>query len=433
MKEDTKRLDKIEDLEEQNTNNEIVDTEENEITDELIETVDNDDEEIEESPKIVEKPSKKQKKSNKKNSKNNKKKKIIIITSIVIILIIVVVLIFVFLNKKDTKEELRDTKKSDFINAINKSLISGDLSKEVKKGLKDNSLETDKVYMISLDIDSDNKQELIAYAEDGNDKILLNFDVDEEISYEEAYQIDSKDSLGYTFSTNDNKAYWYTIYKDKYSIISDTIKIINKEDYDNAFYEITKTYDDEDILDNSVRYNLGKKLDLEELEDNQITNKKLLKDNKKTLNEIKDEATIFFEEKKKKEDEEKKKQEEEKKAKAEQELKAKKEAEEKAKAQEQASSELKVGTNSFKFGTYNITNPDGSSGGTLTINSDYTCIHLGASCTYKVDNNIDVSQDPSIPAHASGIVLSDGSKYIASLRSGEFTDTAGMKSVTYSG
>ena len=416
--EDTKRLDTIDDLKDE----EIIE-EDSEITEEIIEEVEEEEEpkikeeiieevEEEEEPKII-----------KKDVKPKSKKKTIIIISIAISILIICLIITILLLNKNKDPDI--ISKDPFINNINKNLKNGTLSREVKKALKENSLDTNKVYLISLDIDSDKEQELIAYASDEENNYLLNFDVDEDISYEESYELDSKESLIYSYSINDNKAYWVTINKDNYAIISDTVKIINKEDYTNNYYDITNKYNNDYILDNTIKYYLGKQLDLEDLEDNQFTNKELLKDNSISLDKIKEKAIKYKEEINNKEKEELEKQ------KMEQEEKVKKKMEEDAK--KNTSSNLKVGSYTYNFGTYNIVNTDGTIAGTLELNSDYSCVHLGNYCTYTIDENIDVTEDPEQPASIAGIVLSDGQKYIVSKYTNQFTDLSGLIIVKYKG
>ena len=412
--ETTKRLDTIDDIEE----NEEVDLDEVTKENTVMEEVD-DDSKVEEDTK--QEPI--EKKTKDKESKKKKSKKKIIIIIIVIAIIIIGLIVFLAIRNNDKDKTYEKISKSDFINTINKDLKNGNLAKEMNKALEDVSLDVDKVYLISLDIDSDKKQELVAYASSDDENYLLNFDVDEVVSYEESYKLDSKESLFYTYSLLDNKAYWVTLNKDNYAIISDTVKIINKEEYTNNYYEITKKYDDEIILNNAIKYNLGKKLDIKELEDNQITNKGLLKDNNLTLDGIKDKAIKYQDELKKQEEEKANKEKQEK------EEAAKKKMEEDAK--KQSPSSLNIGSYVYKFGTYNIINPDKTSAGVLVLNSDYTCVHKEKACTYSVDEKIDVSDESGKEIITSGIVLSDGTKYIITNKTNQFSDLSGLVIVKY--
>ena len=122
-----------------------------------------------------------------KNKKKSNKKKIIIISVLSVILIILIaVTVFLLLNKNNKKDE---PKRSEYYKTIEKELDNKTLGDKFDKALAKNDIDAGSVKVISIDIDSDNKQDLVAYAEDSNKKYILNFDVSSSVTYEDSYQV----------------------------------------------------------------------------------------------------------------------------------------------------------------------------------------------------------------------------------------------------
>lgn len=324
--EETKEVD-LSELEDKNgediqENDEI---EENNTTDEESENEINDKEKIEES--------KEETNNDKNKNKKNKNKKLYIIIGIMSALIILgIILLIIFLpkdKKENTKNKDKDVEdksesKSQFLTTITNTLENGDLVKEINKGLKDSGVTTNKVYLLNIDIDKDNKQELIVYAEDSSKKYILQFEVNDEITYEDSFQLDSKDSFGYTYSVNSDRNYFYTKYNENYTIIERQKKVIKETDFMNEYFIIANTYKNTPILNNGIEFDLETDFDIEKLDKNEINEETLLKDNDIGTNEIRPAAEDYF--KKKKDEEEAAKKAEEEKKKAEEEA-AKKEQE----------------------------------------------------------------------------------------------------------
>lgn len=324
--------------------------------------------------------------SDQKKEKNNKKLYIILGTVAIIIVLIIIILI-VILPKKSTENsevdknqsEKKAKKGSQFVETINKSLENGDLEKEINKALNDCNVETKSLSLLSIDIDSDDKEELIAYIEGNNKKYLLQFKVTDEVSYEDSFQLDSKDSFGYTYSIENDKNYWYTIYSGNYTIIEPQKKVIKEEIYLDNYFTIATVYKNTPILNNGVEYDLVTKFDAEEIEKDKITEKILLDDNKITKSEIKPAAEKYIKDKQDAID------------------KAKKEEEEKKKAEEEAAkkeeeSRFKLEGKTLHYGKY--TQDPAVIIGYVIINSNGSGEIDGNSCTWKFGKH-DFAQDSS--------------------------------------
>lgn len=252
-----------------------------------------------------------------KNKKKSNKKKIIIISVLSVILIILIaVAVFLLLNKNNKKDE---PKRSEYYKTIEKELDNKTLGDKFDKALAKNDIDAGSVKVISIDIDSDNKQDLVAYAEDSNKKYILNFDVSSSVTYEDSYQVTSSSSIGYAYSKEDKNTYYYTEYNNQYTVISDTKKIMSKEEFEENYYIVTEKYEKKEILANSVEYDLDKELNIDLLEENKITKKKILSDNKLTEEKAQEIAessktakeNASIKEEQQKEEEKKKQQEEE--------------------------------------------------------------------------------------------------------------------------
>ena len=190
----------------------------------------------------------------KEEKKQAKKKKISIIIIIIVLVVIILGIIAAFIvpaflvDKKENTVQPRITSKNPYEAAIKTALEDGSLAKEIKKALETNSIQAKQVELLSFDIDSDDDQELIAYAEDDTKKFLLQFEVDEYVIYEDSYPVDSKDAIGFVYSYPQENIFWETESSGKHTIISDTKYIVQEDIFLNDYYVITKTYQDKSIF-----------------------------------------------------------------------------------------------------------------------------------------------------------------------------------------
>lgn len=219
----------------------------------------------------------------KKKDKKNRRKKIIIISVIIVLLIVAGVVILLLVNKSEKTDNTEN--KSDYYKTLENNLESGKLSDEFDILLKKLNVNPTSVEVISLDLNSDFSQDLVAYVEDKNHKYLLDFEVDDDISLLDSYELSTK-SIGYAYSLLDNDMYWYVINNNQYTVISDSKKIMTKDIFDDNYYVITTKYNKKDILDNAYEYDLDKELDIDLLEKNKITKKRLLNNNSLTTSKV---------------------------------------------------------------------------------------------------------------------------------------------------
>ena len=369
------------------------------------------EEEIEElTEETKEEPSKEEPKEVKKD----KKKIILIVSGIILgVLLLIVLLVLLLPKKKDTKIDTEEPSESNFVTVIKQSIKDDTFDDTIKDALKKNDLSTEVVYLLSLDIDSDEAQELVAYAEGNNKKYILQFEIDEEITLEDSFPVDTKESLGYAYSSERASNYWFSIFEKNYTIISSAKKIIKEEDFISNYYILTTKYKENNILDNTQEYKFDSKLDVEQLEKNQITNDKLLKDNNIDKDTIKDSYSKYVSDKK------------------EQEAKEKQEAEEKERLEEEQrklAGSLIIGKKTYKYGKYTIYTPDGEIDGEITLYSDLTCIYKGNACTYTLGevrgNNSELTP---------GLALSTGNIFITTEDEGVLVEPATANLVKYTG
>lgn len=350
----------------------------------------------------------------KKEPKPNKKIIIGIIVSVVIVLGIILCIILFGKNKTTQTPTTKKSVYSSFVTAIKKSLETGTFDAEIKKGLKEYSLVTDKVYLLAMDIDSDNKLELVVYAEDDNNKVILQIEVDDEPHYDDSYQLDEKESLALIYSIESKKTFWYTKYNNGNTIISSAKKIYKDTEFVDKYYQISNVYKNTPILANNIEYTFSDDLDAENLEQNAITVEELLKDNNINKEDLDSLAKEYFAER---EVEQRKLEEEKEKARL---------AEEEAKKTEGT---LRLGNLYYKYGKYNIYASDGTLTGTFVIYTDLTCSYKGISCTYEVEKKIKVSEndDQGLP----GIIVSTGQTYIITDKDVELIDLNETETLVY--
>lgn len=413
MEEKTKEIKDLKDIEK-------VITEEETISEETIEEVEdiNNDVEVQEEARLIEEePIVEEVLSSGENTSDNPKsnKKLFITIGIIssIIVILLISLIVVLLMKKKPKEVENTSDKSPFVSIMEQALEDGSLEAEINKGLKSLTIKADTIKLLYIDIDSDSKNEVVAYAEEGDKKGLIQLEINDDVYYEDSYPMESIDALGYAYDSSKNTNIWYTLKDKNYTLISSAKKIIKEEIFLESFFILANTYKEKSILQNGIDYKMGKDLNLEKLEKSSLTNEELLKDNNLKKEDIKEVYDKYLKEKKEKEEEEKK--EEEDKARAERE-------------KQKLEGRLQLGNISYHFGTYNILSADGTLEGTLMIYSDNTCVHKGVNCTYTIET-ITPSDDEMIPI----ISLSTGHIYKPAAIEGELTNREETVTVKYAG
>lgn len=321
----------------------------------------------------------------KKDSKKDKKTLYIIVglSAIILILIIVLLIVLIPKNKESKNKNVSSTEdkvsESEFVKTISNAIKNEKLVKEINKALNDSNVKTNKVYLLSMDIDRDNKQELMAYAEDENKKFLLQFEITDEVVYEDSFQLDSKDSMGYTYSVETDRNYFFTLHNGNYTIIERQKKIIKEEDYIKNYFTIANTYNKIPILNNAVEYDLSENFDAKELEKKEINEETLLKDNDIKETDIRPAAEKYFKDKKEAE-EKAKKEEEERKIK-----------EEEAKKKEEEST-FKLEGKTLHYGKY--TAETAVMFESIIINKDKTAKVDDKECSWKI-GTFDFSQDSS--------------------------------------
>lgn len=280
MEEKTKELKRIEDLEEKHEDDiptkKLETVSEEEILNE--EVVEEETEPVLEEQKVEETTPPVEKKEKKKISK--KKLFIIIGISIAVLIILIVVLLLLLKPKKEEKTKVERIKYTEYGETIYKSLEKGDLDKIIKENLEKNKIKASTVTLLNIDIDSDKRQDLVVFASENNNKILLNLNVKDEVSYENSYKLDSKEGIGYLYSISDDNFYWYVENGIRIKPLDNHSNYIEIEDVKNkySYYLITKEYKNENIIEYGLKYNFDKKLDIEELEEKAITISDMQKD-----------------------------------------------------------------------------------------------------------------------------------------------------------
>ena len=330
-------------------------------------------------------------------NQQKKKKKIWMIGGIAAGALLLVILVIVLIPKKGsqtTQLKVAENNDSKFASTIKKSLESGDFDRALKEGLKEHDIEATSVCLLRMDLDSDGDQGLVAYAEGSNKKVLIQLEVDGHVFYDDSYPLDAKDSLGYVYSSEKEENFWYTEHEKNYTIISSAKKIIKEEDFLSEFFPLTKTYQQKPILSSCLDYSFNKKLDVEKLEKNVLTEELLLKDNNMKKEDIKEAYKKYLETKA---EEEKKKQEEEE--------QKKKEEEE----QRKLAGSLNIGERSYKYGAYKLYTSENAEDGVMYLYSDGTCIYKDVDCKYQV-GEVRNETDDLVP----GITLNNGKSFINS-------------------
>lgn len=345
-----------------------------------------------------------------KDSKSNKKLYIVLGIIGALILILLIILIVILGHKKPEEVETVP-KESQFVTTMKKSIKEDSLSQEINKGLEKLNIKTNTVKLLYIDIDSDSNKEVVAYAEEGSTKGIIQLEIADDIIFDDAFPMDSIDSLGYVYDSIQSKNFWYTLKDKNYTLISSAKKIIKEEDFLDSYFIITQKYKEKAILQNAISYEFGKNLDIEKLEKISFTNEELLTDNKLKIEDIKDLYNNYLKEKKEKEDKEKKELEEKEKA---------------EKERQRLEGRLQLGNISYHYGTYSILLENGESDGTMILYSDRTCVHKGINCTYTIET-MTPSDDEMIPI----ISLSTGHVYKPGPIEGDLTDLESKVTVKY--
>lgn len=231
-----------------------------------------------------------------------KNKVFLIISGVLLVCIIgIIVGLILFLPKNETPKKSKEKNKKYTIEEIvENSIKDGSLIKDVKSTLKkyeDFNTKNVKIKIGEMDINSDNNKDIVAYAEDNNDKkVVLVFDVNEDkntIINTASYGAEN-DVLGYAYSKKDDKNYWYVDSNGAnsvYVIKEDSPSLVVESDFKNDYYEITNKYDGKKIIDRFVEVDLeNKTINKDKLLDNNFTNEELLENNNITQEQIKENA-----------------------------------------------------------------------------------------------------------------------------------------------
>ena len=264
-----------------------------------------------------------------------------------------------------------------------------------------------------MDLDSDGDQGIVVYAEGSNTKAIIQLEVDGEVTYDDSFPVDTKDSIGYAYSNEKDETYWYTEFAKNYTIISSAKKIIKEEDFLQSYFSLTKTYKEKPVLNHCVDYKMDKELDVKQLEKDAITKEKLLKDNDIKEEEIKDAYKKYLTEKE------------------EQEKKEKEEAEKKAKEEEERkklSGTLLLGTKTYKYGIYTVYNSEGEEETKMALYSDLSCSYGGNTCDYTIGEVR--GQDDEL---APGISLSTGQMFVITEEDGVLLEPSKQLHAKYTG
>ena len=184
---------------------------------------------------------------------------------------------------------------------------------------------------------------MVIYASCDTIKNILSYKVDENITLEKEYNLDSVESFGYTYAIKASTPYWYTTSNKVSTIITPNANIdVNEEDFKENYFFLTNKYNNVNVLENGYEIEIESittslKEEITSIVNDFYTNEELLKNN--NLNEEKIKNKII--EDRKKQEEEQEKLEEEK----------MKKEEEKNKEQE-ATSGVSVGSYMLSHGSY---------------------------------------------------------------------------------
>ena len=237
--------------------------------------------------------------------KKTRKKNMAIIAGLAAFMVVFSISFFVIrfspnnANRKVQNREIDQT--LTYIDILENSIQSGDFSKEVSNALKETT-EGDVSFLL-MDIDSDEQMELVGYVEGIEKKYLLQFEIDEDVYYDRSFEMDAKDSLGYAFSPDENRCYWYAESQGTVALIKTQKTILKKNDFINSYYSVTKTIEEVSIIDKFIHYPFDKDFKIETLKENEINQEVLFTKNSITIDSIRSSYSSVLEEKKKVEEE----------------------------------------------------------------------------------------------------------------------------------
>ena len=253
-----------------------------------------------------------------KKPKKSKKKKIIIIISIILTLLIIGILLWLFLKKDPATNEQKNIK-TTWKTVLTSAAKDGTLKTTISKKLDDFNINSEEIDLLLMDIDSDQTSELVAYAEDKNNKKIFTYEIQDEIEYAKDYDVTNK-NIVYVYNMINENFYWAVNNDTKRTIIALSDKIIEEDDFNNSYYEVITTYKNNRIFDNAVVVTIEEDVNdlskyIKKVINNKFSNDELLEDNnltKKKVQELiaKEKQIKEEEEQKVKEEEEKKKEEE---------------------------------------------------------------------------------------------------------------------------
>ena len=239
---------------------------------------------------------------------------------------------------------------------LENSIKSGEFSKEVSNALKETT-EGDVSFLL-MDIDSDEQMELVGYVEGLEKKYLLQFEIDEDVYYDRSFEMDAKDSLGYAFSPNENRCYWYVENQGTVALIKAQKTILKNSDFINSYFTVTKTLEEVCVIDKFIKYPFDKDFKVDTLEENKINQEVLFTKDGLSIDSIRASYSSVLEEKQKVEAEANKAKE----------------------LEEQKKDIFDLNTVLLRYGTYKDM---GNSYGDFTINRDGSCQIGGKECTWE--------------------------------------------------
>lgn len=323
-------------------------------------------------------------------------------------LIILVTLLVIILSpkKKESNVQRRVVEDASFSGIVSRSIRDGEFDSELEDALKDLSISTKKVYLIPMDLNSDENVELVAYVEENDKHYLLQFDVDEEVLFADSFPLQAKDTFGYVYSLSQNISNWCSVKDGQFTIIHHRKMVLKQEDFDKEYYIVTQDFNGKKVLENALEYEINGEFDTNKLDEITVTKETLLKSNNITSQDMRNKAEEYFKQKKEEED--------------------KNNAEsQKAKELEEQKNEI-FGLNGviLRYGTYV---QESGSYGNLTLNKNGSCTIGSIECKWNITNH-DFNGDTQSIA----IQFNDIDLYVSSWSSNNLTDKSGW-SVMYQG
>ena len=328
------------------------------------------------------------------------------------VVITLVLMLFVFSPKKDHKVIKNLTEDSKFVNVVVKAVKDGSLNKTLS-GASIGVENGDSIKFVGMDIDNDNKKDLVGYYSNN----IITIDVNtkkEKIKAKEVFaNVKDEASLQYAYSLEDDANYWiYEAVQGDYFVKGEVNKVIPKDEFDKNYYIIKdeENVELENVFDEAVEFNYGdKKINEKELEDSLFDNNEVLEDANITQEQVVEKAKAHKDELVKAEEEKKKAAE----------AAAKAEAEKKAK---QISNTFTLNGKTLHYGKYSADPVIYYE--SIQVNSNGSAIVDGSNCTWSYGNH-DFAQDSSTAGKpVQCIVLKCGSEtnYLTAFNNDELGD-----------